>query len=53
MKKMNIDRPPLTEEQERRKVRRAALFKIGAMGIFVLVVMIFSSMQATTIQMTV
>ena len=49
MKKLNINRPPLTEEQERRKVRRAALIKMAAMGIFVVVVMVFSSIAWFTV----
>ena len=49
MKKLNINRPPLTEEQERRKVRRAALIKMAAMGIFVVVVMVFGSIAWFTV----
>lgn len=45
--------PALTEDQDRKKIRRAALIKMGAMLAFVVVVLIFGSMHAPIIQMTV
>lgn len=51
-KNMNTSSPALTEDQDRKKMRRAALIKMLAMFIFCIVVMIFGSMHMTTKQMT-
>ena len=41
--KLNIDNGAVLTEKERRKMRRNALIKMGAMGLFILIVLIFSS----------
>ena len=50
-KNMNTSSAALTED-DRRKMRKAALIKMLAMGVFVVVVMIFGSMHMITKQMT-
>ena len=46
-KNMNTSSAALTED-ERKKMRKAALIKMLAMGIFVVVVMVFGSIDSQT-----
>ena len=50
-KNMNTSSAALTED-DRRRMRKAALIKMLAMGVFVVVVMIFGSMHMQIKQMT-
>ncbi len=46
--KKNMNNSAALTEDERRKMRKAALIKMLAMGVFVVVVMIFGSMHMIT-----
>jgi Na+/proline symporter len=45
---MNGNEAAVTEEQERKKMRRAALIKMLAMFIFIVCVIVFSSIDSHT-----